>query len=466
MVVRRGIVAASLWAACIPASPARAQQSEGAPWEGYEIDARIWLDRGAEPVLQKGERVRVYYRVSEDASVAIFHINTDGTVRLVFPRSPRENQLVVGGRDYRVLFPETSYWFVDEYPGMGYFFIVASPEPLDLSGFTYSYYDGGWDLSRVGRQVYSDPYDAIDDYVAVLIPDWETAPYGLGFASYNVGESHDYPRFLCYDCHGFTPYYAWNPYYYACTSFRVVVYDDPFYYPSYRYGGAAVVYPATRAIPPRYVFKERAQGEAGTPLVARRSDEELAGRGGTLGERDGTGRSNGVGRAQTGPDRRLPTVVPWPGGRTTAPTARTPVTRGSEPPRTVVPLTDRSRDAGKRPVLEPRSGSGRRRGGNDASPSDRLIPSGTLRPSRTPTSGSSLRDLLRIPFSKPRGSQPGGRPTGRPSGGSVRPPSRSPSGGAAARPAPAPRSAPVKRPAPSSNRRSNPPRKRGRTPPS
>ncbi len=69
---------------------------------------------------------------------------------------------------------------------MGYFFIVASPEPFDFRDFGYSNFAGGWDLSQVGRQVYGDPYLAMDDYVASLIPDWEYVGYGLDFTSYHV----------------------------------------------------------------------------------------------------------------------------------------------------------------------------------------------------------------------------------------------------------------------------------------
>ena len=32
--------------------------------QGYEVnplEARVWLDRGKEPVLQRGERARIYY---------------------------------------------------------------------------------------------------------------------------------------------------------------------------------------------------------------------------------------------------------------------------------------------------------------------------------------------------------------------------------------------------------------------
>ena len=238
---------------------------------GPALEARVWLDRGDEPLLQLGDRVRVYYRAAQDAYVAIFHIDTDGTSRLVFPRSPDEDHYVRGGRDYRLLFPLSPYWYVEDQPGVGYYFIVASFQRFDFSRFRFSHYDYGWDLSLVGRHVYRDPYLAIDDYVAALLPDWERVPYALDFTSYDVGERYEYPRFLCYDCHGFRSYGGWNPYRYACTTFRVVIYDDPYFYPARRYRGDRVVW-ARPPTPerPRFAFTTRAATDPREPLVSPR----------------------------------------------------------------------------------------------------------------------------------------------------------------------------------------------------
>lgn len=231
----------------------------------YPVEARIWLDLGEEPILRRGERVRIYYRVSQNAYVAVFHIDTNGTARLLFPGSPQEDHFARGARDYRLLVRGASSWFVNEDPGVGYFFIVASPEPFDFRRFGYSRFSGGWDLTVMGRQVYRDPYLAMDDYVAALIPDWEVVGYALDFAVYHVEGHYDFPRFLCYDCHGFRPYWSWNPYAYTCSTFRLVIYTDPYYYPSTRYRNTRVVYAQPWRGAPQFVFKERAVGEGGAP---------------------------------------------------------------------------------------------------------------------------------------------------------------------------------------------------------
>ncbi len=375
--------------------------------------ARIWFDRGVDPVLQRGDRVRVHYRSTVTAFVSIFQVDTDGTVRLMYPRSPGENHYARANRDYRLLFPRSPYWNVGDRPGVGYFFIVTSPLPFDFSDFRYSYYDGGWDLSVVGNRVYEDPYVAMDDYVERLIPDWEYVSYGLDFVSYSIGASHEYPRFLCYDCHGFKPFNVWNPYRYTCTNFRVIIYDDPYFYLARRYGGDQVVL-VGRSVPsgPRFGFKERGRGEPGTPMVrrvpapGRDTDSEVVDR--TRGR--AIPRATGLRDPSSGGDARVrpPTTRQ---GEADRPGARDG-TRGGRPAATPDP---------KRPVLERRPPASSRpsdgarvtprpRGDNRA-PRARATP-----PKSTATRGRSSLPAVRKP---PARSTPSSPPAVR------RPPARS-----------------------------------------
>ncbi len=432
--------------------------------QGESLEARVWLDRGEEPLVQRGDRVRLYYRTSADAYVTIFHVDTDGSVRLLFPRSPDDDDLVRGGRDYRLLFPTSPYWYVDEDPGQGYFFILASPEPFDYSPFAYSRYDRSWDLGGVGRTVYQDPYVAMDDYVASLLPGWEDIPYALDFVSYDVGESHDYPRFLCYDCHGFQSYATWNPYTYACSSFRVVVWDDPYFYPRYRYRGTRVVYATPRRAVPRFEFTRRGPGEGWStvwrtrqPPVRRVEYVEpsvVRPPGGDIvpprrrvvpsdavrsGGRESTGTSRTVGPGTTRTGSR-PGTTPGSVARPSSGGSR--VIRAPTPGRGTVVAPSR-----ERPMLERRPPS--------ASRSTR--PSGSVAPTRgssaRPSSGGVPGAGTRVVRPPVRGGNTGAsrspaRPSARPTAGSrpptsgarpaARPPARKPSGSPArpARPKP------------------------------
>src|SRR5690606_13135167 len=233
---------------------------------GDVLEARIWLSApGDEPVVQRGDRLGAFFRTSEDAFVAILRIDTDGRVELLFPTAPGESSCVEGARDHRLGFPGTPFWRVSDDPGMGYLCMVASPAPLDFSAFGWDE-RFGWDLSTVATRVYEDPYVAIDDFVAAMIPDWDVVPYALDFLTYHVGETRAYPRFLCYDCHTYRSYAAWNPYSVTCSTYQVVIYDDPYFYPTYRYAGPRVVYPRPIRDRPRYAVAVRSSG-SWAPIV-------------------------------------------------------------------------------------------------------------------------------------------------------------------------------------------------------
>ena len=391
-------------------------------------EPQIWLDRGVDPVLEAGDRVRIYYRTNVDAYVAILQIDTDGTTRMSYPRSPTENHYARAGREYRLLFPWSAYWNVDDRPGVGYFFIVTSPTPFDFSDFRYSYYYSGWDLSAVGSTVYSDPYVAMDDYVARLVPDWEYVDYGLDFIRYDVGGAHEFPRFLCYQCHGFRPYGTWNPYRYACVNFTVVIYDDPYFYPSNRYGANRVVMAGPRnPARPRFEFKERAAGDPGTQVtVVRQGGREDPA---PAGDRRRTGQRAGAGRVASPPvvpdptETRRPDVSgrpEAPGGRADAPRVRgdddTPRLRAGGGRVTTPPTGDRDV---RRPTLQRRSTAP----SPDARPPTERVRPNSTEPRRAPQADRPSARRPDNPRAAPSSRQPATPPSTRrraePSGGSA-----------------------------------------------
>lgn len=234
------------------------------------LEARLWVGWEDEPLVRRGEQVRIQYRTSEDAYVAVFRIDTDGRVALLSPVDPWDDGLRPGARDQELRLATSPYWTVTDDPGMGYMFLVASPVPLDFSRFGF-HPEFGWDLSAVASTVYDDPYVAMDDFIAAILPDWRDVGYALDFVSYHVDEPRSYPRFLCYDCHTYQSFDAWNPYDAMCASYRVVVYDDPYFYPVYRYAGTRVVYPMPIPDRPRYEVTARRSAKAWAPIVRVRS---------------------------------------------------------------------------------------------------------------------------------------------------------------------------------------------------
>jgi len=221
----------------------------------YRPKVELWANRGDAAVYTRGERVQLYFRLDQDAYVTIFRVDTDGRIRVLFPRDPWEDNFARGGRDLEVDGSELAReaFTIDDYPGVGYLFAVASADP-----FVYDQIESGqhWDYRVIADgRVRGDPYVAMTDLAERIVPDGYV-DWDYDVISYNVGQHYDYPRFLCYDCHTYVSYPYWDPYFNSCVRFRMVVYDDPWYYPYRYYGGSRTVFVRPYRPQPRFIFKD------------------------------------------------------------------------------------------------------------------------------------------------------------------------------------------------------------------
>jgi hypothetical protein len=334
----------------------------------------LWTNHGE--VYQQSERVQVFFRTDRDAYVTVLRVDTDGRVRVLFPPAPGAVNLAHGGETYAVPGVDDSAAFiVNDPPGLGYVFAVASQDPFAYDAFTEN---DRWNLQAVASladgRIHGDPNTSLQDLVQQIMPegyaDYDThllaydvelrhgnasvalaappagqpertatvarqqpydgaqrddraydapaaplaaeqstgAAYGARPLPYDVVQPHPYPRFLCYDCHAYTPYASWNPYSAWCPQFSLSVYDNPFYsnpgygYASRYYGGTNVVYAGQGLTGPQYVFRTRA--DQGAPYAVYRN-------------RAGDGMQQPPGHGVRGTDLGGVGSVPAPGGRRT-----------------------------------------------------------------------------------------------------------------------------------------------------
>ena len=220
----------------------------------YRPRVELWTNRGDAAVYTRGERVRVFFKLDRDAFVTVFRVDTDGRVRVLFPREPWDDNFARGGREFEVQGRSSDDAFsIDDYAGVGYLFAVASAD-----AFTYDAIESGdhWDYRVIADgRVRGDPYVALTDLAERIVPEGYT-DWDYDVITYNVEQHYNYPRFLCYDCHTYVSYPYWDPYNYSCIRFRVVIYDDPWYYPYRYYGGTRVVYGRPYRPQPRFIFKD------------------------------------------------------------------------------------------------------------------------------------------------------------------------------------------------------------------
>jgi hypothetical protein len=234
-------------------------------WQGYgNVRARLWVENDRD-FYRSGDRLRVRFSTSEDAHVALIHVDPDGRLDFLFPASPWESDRVRGGRSYSLPRAHTAGLPVSGRSGIGYIYLIASPAPLDYRNFSRAR-GGPWDWSYAGRMVSGDPFWAMEQISRLLVPGY--APYAADYFSYYVGGRHSYPAYACSDnFRGTRGGWGWSSSYGSCSRLDLFLRQHPHYYDARRYRGDRRAYLARTYGPPptRHRFKEPAAG-SGTNL--------------------------------------------------------------------------------------------------------------------------------------------------------------------------------------------------------
>jgi hypothetical protein len=235
--LRRLLLAVGIATVALGCTGAQAAIVEGEP------RVEIWTDRGTGGVYRVGDDVEVCFRADRDCYVMVYEIDTDGHLRLLFPYHCGSDGYVEGGVVYRLGRGHYGRYYVTGPSGVEYVHALASLRPFrtlywhGCEGYEGYAYDVSWrgfgDYwgCALPPRVYGDPYIAmqsIDEFIC-----YDALDAGLAFADFTyfyVDERVSYPRYVCYDCHGFDTYY--RPYVHACTGFTIRFVDcDPCWNP-------------------------------------------------------------------------------------------------------------------------------------------------------------------------------------------------------------------------------------------
>ena len=85
--------------------------------------------------FDRSDYTTVYFQVDRPAHIGLFEVGSDGRVRVLFPRTPRDAALVEPNRAYRVLAGAGIYMTGGGRNQIPYVFAVASSAPLDFRKF-------------------------------------------------------------------------------------------------------------------------------------------------------------------------------------------------------------------------------------------------------------------------------------------------------------------------------------------
>ncbi|MDH4045462.1 MAG: DUF4384 domain-containing protein [Gemmatimonadota bacterium] len=329
------------------AGPDARAADRSTPGPEHSPQITLWTNR-ADDLFERGNRMTIFVRTDVDAYVTLFRVNTDGRVRVLYPARPYEDSYVRGATTYAVPGTREGYTLrVEEYPGEGFLFALVTLDPIAFDQFARG---PEWNYASLGlaSRITGDPYVLFSDLLAALVP--ETYPdYAYAVTPYYVGARHDYPRFMCYQCHAYVSPAVWNPYAHSCI--RVGV-PEPLWwrYPFNTYGGTVVVGPP-RTLPPGYVIAPR------TPTASPASP---GGRGIPANVAPG-GRRPAPTPVAVVPPARRPTNRPAATPRTPARAGRDTPARAGSPPstggRTGTPAKGARSSGTKPPEAKPRTGA-------------------------------------------------------------------------------------------------------------
>ncbi len=203
----------------------------------------IWTDRGDAGTYREGEAIEVYMRAAHDCYVIVYEIDTDGYLRVLYPYECYDDGYVTGGRIYGIGRGGHRRFYVTGPRGVEYIHVVASLKPFRqlywhgchgyddyVRDVTWRGFSDYWGCALPPR-IYGDPYIAmqsIDEFICLDALEAELVY--ADFTYFYVHERVPYPRYVCYDCHGFDMRY--RPYVHACTGFTITFVDcDPCFRP-------------------------------------------------------------------------------------------------------------------------------------------------------------------------------------------------------------------------------------------
>jgi hypothetical protein len=229
---------------------------------------RVWVDNHRD-YFRYSDRLRVRVRSEHDGYLAVFHIDTNGDVDILYPRSEHDDGWVERGRTLTLgSRGRNDYLNVRGGNGVGYVMAVALDEPLELWRVRDLYRPrfAGWDADR---SIYGDPFYAMDEIVRAVVPESSYGYESVDYYTYHMGGRYDYPRYACYD--GYGDWYNDSRYSYyghsRCDRVRVILINRPWYYDTYRWRGSRRVYYdryyyRTARSRPLHGYKERTQSYA------------------------------------------------------------------------------------------------------------------------------------------------------------------------------------------------------------
>ena len=155
--------------------------------------------------LRRGNHVRLLVRTDRDAYLTVYRVNTEARISIVYPASPDSQTALTPMVSRGVRDPsgslENHTFTIDDYAGVGYVFVIASPVPFDYASMRDS---TGWNPDGLieGGRVPEDADAMIADIAMATLPD--TVPFSYDEQRYLVNATT--PPIVALPCLGCLPF--------------------------------------------------------------------------------------------------------------------------------------------------------------------------------------------------------------------------------------------------------------------
>ena len=210
---------------------------------GDDPAVQIWINN--DRTFVPGDRAKVQVRAREDGYLLVLHVDPDGTLRVLFPLDPNDDNFVRGGKKYEIRGRgDRESFSVDGRSGRGTVYAAVSNDPFRFGQFVLGDH---WDYrSLAPDRLPTDPEQDLNELVRRMA----NASFDYDILTYTVVE-----RVVYADNYYSTSYYGYDGYsgcgysYYGCggsyfgSPYGVSVglffgrpyhrraFDDPFYDP-------------------------------------------------------------------------------------------------------------------------------------------------------------------------------------------------------------------------------------------
>jgi hypothetical protein len=180
------------------------------------LEVVVWINKHNGSVYKPGQHVLVYFQAPQDCYVAVYNVDTDGFVNVLYPKY-HDQAWVEGGRIYEIPDPYDDYdLIVDGRKGIEYVVAVASDFPLNLRALYDLEAGVDYDTYWPGGHITGDPHLAIYEINQKLAwgdEEYEPEGYASDVSWFYVQQWVPYPRYIVY--HWYPDYYWdpwWDPY--------------------------------------------------------------------------------------------------------------------------------------------------------------------------------------------------------------------------------------------------------------